>query len=314
MNTFMFPGQGSQKIEMGKEFYENFSVAKNVFEEVDDSLKTKLSSLIFFGDIKDLSLTFNAQPALMTVSIAILKVLEKEFGCTFDSITSYACGHSLGEFTALCASGVIKLSDTARLLRIRGKAMQDAVSAEDGAMAALISKDFSKLDALLYEIKKYGVCEIANHNSIDQIVVSGDKLAVDELIKLSSKYLIKKAILLNVSAPFHCSLMQPAQMKLEEALKEVEFETSIIPVICNYTAQPENKAEKLKENIINQVTKKVRWKETMDFISTNNIKNVIECGSGKVLTGLFKRYSDTINVYNIEKVSDLKLIQTNLVR
>ena len=216
MNTFMFPGQGSQKIEMGKDFYENFSVAKNVFEEVDDSLKTKLSSLIFSGEIKDLSLTFNAQPALMTVSIAILKVLEREFGYTLDKMSSYVCGHSLGEFTALCASGVIKLSDTAKLLRIRGKAMQDAVSEEDGAMAALISKDFSKLNELLFEVKKYGVCEIANHNSADQIVVSGDKIAVNELIKLSSKYLIKRSVLLNVSAPFHCSLMQPAQKNLKK--------------------------------------------------------------------------------------------------
>ena len=153
------------------------------------------------------------------------------------------------------------------------------------------------------------MCEIANHNSADQIVVSGDKIAVNELIKLSSKYLIKRSVLLNVSAPFHCSLMQPAQKKLKEALIEVNFDTSMIPVICNFTAQPEIKAEKLKENIISQVTKKVKWKETMDFIKKNNVENVIECGSGKVLSGLFKRYSDSVNVYNVENVSDLKIIQ-----
>lgn len=309
MNTFIFPGQGSQKIKMGKEFYENFSTARDVFKEVDECLKTKLSTLIFEGDIKDLSLTINTQPALMTVSIAIIKVLEKEFDCTIDKFSRFVCGHSLGEFTALCASSVIKLSDAAKLLRLRGKAMQEAVSSDNGAMAALISNDFTKLDEMIIQAKKIGVCEIANNNSSDQIVLSGERKAINKLIEISSNYSIKRAIMLNVSAPFHCSLMMPAQNKLEEALNQVKFEKSSIPVVCNYTAKPETHPNKLKENIINQVTNMVRWKETMEYLQKNDISNVIECGSGRVLSGLFKRFSNTISTYNIENVSDLKIIE-----
>ena len=305
MNILTFPGQGSQKIGMGKLFYDNFSEAKRVFEEVDDTLKFKLSKLIFDGDINELSLTSNTQPALMAVSIAILRVYLEENKVNINQKFKFVCGHSLGEFTALCAANVISLKDTAYLLKIRGQSMQEAVPQGKGSMAALISSDFSELNNLLNLGKQIGVCEIANHNSSEQIVISGHKKAIKEVVDNSSKFLIKKALLLNVSAPFHCSLMMPAQIRLQNELKNIIFNEPDLPIICNYTAVSETNTLKLKNNIINQVTSKVRWKETMDYALKNKINKVLECGSGKVLSGLFKRCSKDFNVYNIETTDDL---------
>ena len=309
MKILAFPGQGSQKIGMGKLFYENFSIAKNVFDEVDETLKFKLSKLIFDGDIKELSLTKNTQPALMVVSIAILRVLLEENNIKINQKFQFVCGHSLGEFTALCAANVLSLKDTANLLKIRGQSMQEAVPQGEGAMAALISSDFSKLDYLLDRINRIGVCEIANHNSSEQIVISGHAKAVKELVNNSSKFSIKRALLLNVSAPFHCSLMMPAQIKLQNELKDITFNKPDLPVICNYTAFSETNPLKLKDNIINQVTNKVRWRETMEYALDKKVNKVFECGSGKVLSGLFKRFSKDLNVYNIETINDLKDIK-----
>ena len=309
MNILAFPGQGSQKIGMGKLFYENFSEAKRVFEEVDDTLKFKLSKMIFDGDINELSLTSNTQPALMAVSIAILRVYLEENKVNINQKFKFVCGHSLGEFTALCAANVISLKDTAYLLKIRGQSMQEAVPQGKGSMAALISSDFSELNNLLNLGKQIGVCEIANHNSSEQIVISGHKKAVKEVVDNSSKFLIKKALLLNVSAPFHCSLMMPAQIRLQNELKNIIFNEPDLPIICNYTAVSETNTLKLKNNIINQVTSKVRWKETMDYALKNKINKVLECGSGKVLSGLFKRFSKDFNVYNIETIDDLNNLE-----
>ena len=309
MNILAFPGQGSQKIGMGKLFYKNFSVAKRVFEEVDETLKFKLSEMIFDGDIKELSLTSNTQPALMAVSIAILRVYLDENKININQKFKYVCGHSLGEFTALCAANVISLKDTAYLLKIRGQSMQEAVPQGKGAMAALISSDFSELDNLLNLGKQIGVCEIANHNSSEQVVISGHEKAIKEVIGNSSKFSIKKALLLNVSAPFHCSLMMPAQIRLQNELNNIIFNDPDLPIICNYTAVSETNTLNLKNNIINQVTNKVRWKETMDYALENNINKVLECGSGKVLSGLFKRFSKALNIYNIETIDDLNNLE-----
>ena len=309
MNILVFPGQGSQKIGMGKLFYENFSAAKNVFHEVDETLKFKLSKLIFEGDINELSLTSNTQPALMAVSIAILRVFLEENKININQKFKFVCGHSLGEFTALCAANVISLRDTANLLKIRGKSMQEAVPPGEGSMAALISSDFSKLDSLLNIVKKIGICEIANHNSSEQIVISGQTKAVHELVNNSSKFSIKRALLLNVSAPFHCSLMMPAQIRLENELKEITFNEPDLPIICNYTAVSEINPSKLKDNIINQVTNKVKWKETMEYALDKKVDKVLECGSGKVLSGLFKRFSQNFNVFNLETIEDLKNLE-----
>ena len=253
MNILAFPGQRVQKIGMGKLFYENFPLARDVFKEVDETLKFNLSKLIFDGDIKEQSLTSNTQPALMAVSIAILRVFLEENKININQKFKFVCGHSLGEFTALCAANVISLKDTAKLLKIRGQSMQEAVPQGEGSMAALISTDFSQLDDLLNMVKKFGVCEIANHNSSEQIVVSGHSKAVQELVNNSSKFSIKKALLLNVSAPFHCSLMMPAQIRLQNELKQISFNEPDLPVICNYTAVSESNPLKLKDNIINQV-------------------------------------------------------------
>ena len=309
MNILAFPGQGSQKIGMGKLFYENFYAAKIVFEEVDETLKFKLSKLIFDGDINELSLTSNTQPALMAVSIAILRVFQEEYKVNINEKFKFVCGHSLGEFTALCAANVISLKDTASLLKIRGQSMQEAVPDGEGSMAALISSDFSGLNNLLDLGKKFGVCEIANHNSSEQIVISGHTKAIQEVVNNSSKFSIKRAMLLNVSAPFHCSLMMPAQIRLENELKNIAFNDPDLPIICNYTAISESNPLNLKDNIINQVTNKVRWKETMDYALDENINTVLECGSGKVLSGLFKRFSKNFNVYNLETIEDLKDIE-----
>ena len=309
MNILVFPGQGSQKIGMGKLFYDNFSTAKSVFQEVDETLKFKLSKLIFDGDINELSLTSNTQPALMAVSIAILRVFLEENKINIKQKFKFVCGHSLGEFTALCAANVISLKDTANLLKIRGQAMQEAVPEGEGSMAALISADFSELDNLLRTVKNIGVCEIANHNSSEQIVISGHTKAVQELVNNSSKFSIKRALLLNVSAPFHCSLMKPAQIRLQNELKEITFNEPDLPIISNYTAVSETNPTKLKDNIVNQVTNKVRWKETMEYALNKDIKTVLECGSGKVLSGLFKRFSLDFNVNNIETIEDLKALE-----
>ena len=309
MNILAFPGQGSQKIGMGKLFYENFRTAKSVFEEVDDTLNFKLSNLIFEGNINELSLTSNTQPALMAVSIAILRVFLEEYKININQKFKFVCGHSLGEFTALCAANVLSLKDTANLLKIRGQSMQEAVPHGEGSMAALISSDFTELDNLLNMVEKIGVCEIANHNSSEQIVISGHTKAVKELVNNSSRFSIKKALLLNVSAPFHCSLMMPAQIRLENELKEITFNEPDLPIICNFTAVAETNPVKLKENIINQVTNKVRWKEIMEYALDKKSFGVLECGSGKVLSGLFKRFSKDFNVYNIETIEDLKKIE-----
>ena len=309
MNILAFPGQGSQKIGMGKLFYENFSTAKNVFQEVDETLKFKLSKLIFDGDIKELSLTSNTQPALMAVSIAILRVFLQENKIKVNQKFKFVCGHSLGEFTALCAANVISLKDTTNLLKIRGQSMQESVPSGEGSMAALISSDFSKLDNLLNMVKKHGVCEIANHNSFEQIVISGQTKAVEELVNNASRYSIKRALLLNVSAPFHCSLMMPAQIRLEKELKKITFNKPDLPIICNYTAVPESSPLKLKNNIINQVTNKVKWRETMEYALDKKVNTVLECGSGKVLSGLFKRFSQDFNVLNLETIEDLKNLE-----
>ena len=306
MRVFVFPGQGSQKIGMGKNLYENFFEAKEVFQEVDDALSFNLSNLMFNGDIAELSNTENTQPALMSTGIAVLKVLEKITGKKIHDLCKFACGHSLGEFTALCASGVISLKDTAKILRIRGRSMQKAVPQGQGAMAALISSNFKDLGNLLKKVSSLGICQVANENSDEQVVISGDINAIEMAVKIAKNYSIKRAIMLNVSAPFHCDLMIPAQEELKNELNNIKFENSSVPIICNFTAYPASDANILKENIIYQVTKKVRWKETINFLGKNGINELVELGAGKVLTGITKKSSSKIIAYNIENKIDLE--------
>ena len=306
MNIIVFPGQGSQKIGMGKELSDNFAEAKQVFEEVNDALNFNLTRVMWDGTDKEIALTSNAQPALMACSIATLKVLNKITNKNLSDLACYVCGHSLGEYSAMTAAEVFSLSQCATLLRLRGDAMQKAVPIGKGAMAALIGTNIEMTIKVIDKVKCYGVCDIANDNSQGQVVISGDILAVENAMKFSKDFGIKKAILLPVSAPFHCKLMRPAQIIMEEALNKLNFKTPLIPIISNVNVLPENNPDKLRKNLIDQVTGTVRWRETMEFAEKKGIKKIIELGSGKVLTGIAKRMIKDIVTINIENTEDFK--------
>ena len=306
MNIIVFPGQGSQKIGMGKELSDNFAEAKQVFEEVNDALNFNLTRVMWDGTDKEIALTSNAQPALMACSIATLRVLNKITNKNLSDLACYVCGHSLGEYSAMTAAEVFSLSQCATLLRLRGDAMQKAVPIGKGAMAALIGTNFDMAVKVIDKVKRYGVCDIANDNSQGQVVISGDILAVENAMKFSKDFGIKKAILLPVSAPFHCKLMRPAQIIMEEALNKLNFKTPLIPIISNVNVLPENNPDKLRKNLIDQVTGTVRWRETMEFVEKKGVKKIIELGSGKVLTGIAKRMIKDIVTINIENTEDFK--------
>jgi [acyl-carrier-protein] S-malonyltransferase len=306
MNIIVFPGQGSQKIGMGKELSDNFAEAKQVFEEVNDALNFNLTRVMWDGTDKEIALTSNAQPALMACSIATLRVLNKITNKNLSDLACYVCGHSLGEYSAMTAAEVFSLSQCATLLRLRGDAMQKAVPIGKGAMAALIGTNIDMAVKVINKVKRYGVCDIANDNSQGQVVISGDILAVENAMKFSKDFGIKKAILLPVSAPFHCKLMRPAQIIMEEALNKLNFKTPLIPIISNVNVLPENNPDKLRKNLIDQVTGTVRWRETMEFAEKKGIKKIIELGSGKVLTGIAKRMIKDIVTINIENTEDFK--------
>ena len=306
MNIIVFPGQGSQKIGMGKELSDNFAEAKQVFEEVNDALNFNLTRVMWEGTDKEIALTSNAQPALMACSIATLRVLNKITNKNLSDLACYVCGHSLGEYSAMTAAEVFSLSQCATLLRLRGDAMQKAVPIGKGAMAALIGTNIEMAVKVIDKVKCYGVCDIANDNSQGQVVISGDILAVENAMKFSKDFGIKKAILLPVSAPFHCKLMRPAQIIMEEALNKLNFKTPLIPIISNVNVLPENNPDKLRKNLIDQVTGTVRWRETMEFAEKKGIKKIIELGSGKVLTGIAKRMIKDIVTINIENTEDFK--------
>ena len=306
MNIIVFPGQGSQKIGMGKDLSDNFAEAKQVFEEVNDALNFNLTRVMWDGTDKEIALTSNAQPALMACSIATLRVLNKITNKNLSDLACYVCGHSLGEYSAMTAAEVFSLSQCATLLRLRGDAMQEAVPIGKGAMAALIGTNIEMALKVIDKVKCYGVCDIANDNSQGQVVISGDILAVENAMKFSKDFGIKKAILLPVSAPFHCKLMRPAQIIMEEALNKLNFKTPLIPIISNVNVLPENNPDKLRKNLIDQVTGTVRWRETMEFAKKKGIKKIIELGSGKVLTGIAKRMIKDIVTINIENTEDFK--------
>ena len=306
MNFIVFPGQGSQKIGMGKELSDNFIEAKQVFEEVNDALNFDLTSVMWEGTDNEISLTSNAQPALMACSIAALRVLNKITCKKLPDLADYVCGHSLGEYTAMTAAEVFSLHQCAILLRLRGNAMQEAVPIGKGAMAALIGTNLETAKEVSDKVKSFGVCDIANDNSEGQVVISGDILAVEKAIKLSKDLGIKRAVILPVSAPFHCQLMKPAQTTMENALNELIFKTPIVPIIPNVNVSPETNPDKLRKNLIDQVTGTVRWRETMKFADKQGVKKVIELGSGKVLSGIAKRMIKNVVTISIENTEDFK--------
>ena len=308
MDCIVFPGQGSQKIGMGKDLSENFVEARLVFEEVNDSLGFSLTKIMWEGTEKDLSLTSNAQPALMACGIASFKVLSKLTEKKLPDLANFVCGHSLGEYTAMTVSEVFSISECSKLLRLRGEAMQNAVPVGKGAMAAFIGADIEVTDTILKKVQDYGGCDIANDNSDVQVVISGHLEAVEKAISLSKEYGIKRAVVLPVSAPFHCRLMKPAQTIMEEALNELDFKKPIVPIVSNFTAQLETDPVKLKNNLIKQVTGTVRWRETMLLAKKIGVTKISELGSGKVLTGIAKRMIENVNILNLEKSEDFNNI------
>ena len=303
MHAFLFPGQGAQAIGMGKDLAENFLVSKNVFEEVNDALGQNLSGLIWDGDIETLTLTENAQPALMATSIAAIKALEAE-GIKFDQ-ASYIAGHSLGEYSALCAAGSLSLTDTAKLLRIRGKAMQDAVPFGLGAMAAILGLDFETVSQITNLSSDDQICQAANDNDPGQVVISGHKNAVEQTIELAKDAGAKRAVLLPVSAPFHCSLMQPAADIMAKALIDIRLKDPIVPLVANVRANEQNNGDIIKDLLIEQVTGSVRWRESIEFMSSKGVSEVFEIGAGKALSGMVRRINKEINVNQVFDTSSV---------
>ncbi len=303
MFSLVFPGQGSQYIGMGKDFSNNFPVANSVYQEVDEVLNFSLSKLIFDGKIEDLTLTKNAQPAIMATSIAILKTLESE-GFKIKN-TLFVAGHSLGEYTALCAAGAMSLGDTANLLKMRGIFMQESVPVGVGAMAAILGLDLNKVKTLINDISNDEICEIANDNEPNQVVLSGYRSTIEKVCNNAKSLGAKRAILLPVSAPFHCSLMLPAQKNMIDLISEVSLKKPIVPVISNISAIPTQNPEEIRENLIQQITGRVRWRESILYMSKFGVKKTYEIGPGKVLCNLIRRIANEIEQTNISTIEDL---------
>lgn len=287
--AFIFPGQGSQFVAMGKEAYDAFPIAREVFEEVNDALGENLSKLIFEGPIENLTLTQNTQPALMATSVALSRILEQESGKKIAELASFIAGHSLGEYSALCAAGAISLADTARLLRIRGNAMNEAVPAGKGGMVALIGVDFEKAQEIAAKVSDVGTCQAANDNGGGQVVISGEMAAIDKIVEIATDLGARKAVKLPVSAPFHSSLMQPAAKIMQEALAEVEVKSPTVTLIANVTADEVTDPEQIKKLLVEQLTGMVRWRESIINLSDKGVSEFVEIGAGKVLAGLVKR-------------------------
>ena len=305
--AFVFPGQGAQAIGMGKDLADSYPDAKAVFDEVDEVLGESLSALIWEGDAEELTLTRNAQPALMATSIAALRALESE-GLGIAS-AKYVAGHSLGEYSALCAAGALSLSDTARLLRIRGEAMQEAVPVGVGAMAAVLGLDHAVVSEICVEAAGSEVCQAANLNDPSQIVISGHKAAVERASELAKEKGAKRALMLPVSAPFHCSLMQPAADRMAEALADVEIKRPSAPVVANVRAEAVSDPDTIRDLLIEQVTGAVRWEETVRYLGDQGVTEIREIGAGKALSGMIKRINRDIAVSNVGATADIAALK-----
>lgn len=307
MRAFVFPGQGAQSIGMGRELAEAYPAAMDVFREVDEALGENLSKLIWEGDADELTLTRNAQPALMATSMAAFRALEAEgFGI---KDADYVAGHSLGEYSALCAAGAFSLADTARLLRLRGQAMQDAVPVGIGAMAAILGLDFATVDEIAREAAGDEVCQAANDNDPAQVVISGHKDAVERAAALAKERGAKRALMLPVSAPFHSVLMQPAAAAMSDALAAVEIHAPAVPVIANVRAEPVSEPGAIRILLVEQVTGSVRWRESVEFLSGQGVTEFWEIGAGKALSGMIKRISKDAVTRSIGTPADIAALK-----
>ena len=302
--AFTFPGQGSQAVGMGKDLADASPEARAVFAEVDDALGEKLSAIMWEGPEDTLTLTANAQPALMAVSMAAMRALEAR-GFVLKDKVSYVAGHSLGEYSALCAAGMFSVGDCARLLRIRGNAMQAAVPVGEGAMAAIIGLDQAEVESACAEAGRGSVCQIANDNGGGQLVISGAKPAVEHAARLCTEKGAKRALMLSVSAPFHSALMQPAADAMREALADVEKQAPAVPVVANVTVSPLTDPEDIAARLVEQVTGRVRWRETVEWFGVNGIATLAEVGSGKVLSGLARRINRDIATLAVGTPADI---------
>jgi len=303
MRAFVFPGQGAQSIGMGKALAVAYPAAKAVFDEVDDALGQNLSKLIWDGDINTLTLTENAQPALMATSIAALYALKAE-GVALET-ASFVAGHSLGEYSALAAAGAISIANTARLLRIRGVAMQQAVPVGVGAMAAVLGLDFKTVTAVAEVASQGEVCQAANDNDPGQVVVSGHQGAVERALVLAKEAGAKRAVLLPVSAPFHCKLMEPAAVRMKVALEEVEIAIPVLPLISNVKATAVNDPSTIRSLLVKQVTGSVRWRESIIFLAAEGVTEIWEIGAGKALSGMIRRINRSLTCQTIGSPEDI---------
>jgi len=309
--AFVFPGQGAQTIGMGRDLAQAYPEAKQVFDAVDAALGEDLSGLIWDGDQDTLTLTANAQPALMATSLAAVAALGAE-GVTTEATASFVAGHSLGEYSALTAAGSLALADTARLLRRRGEAMQRAVPLGEGAMAAILGMDFDTVSAVAAEAAEDQVCAAANDNDPAQVVISGHRAAVMRAVEIAKVQGAKRAVMLPVSAPFHCSLMQPAADEMAEALSHVDLEHAAVPVVGNVTAHAESSSMLIRNHLVDQVTGRVRWRESVQWMAANGVTEIWEIGAGKALSGMIKRIDRSIKTRTVGTPDEVKAAVASL--
>lgn len=304
--AFVFPGQGSQDVGMGRALAETFASAREVFEEVDEALGQKLSSIMWDGPKETLTLTENAQPALMAVSMAVVRVLEREKGIKLADTVKFVAGHSLGEYSALAAAGAFSLADAARLLKLRGQAMQAAVPVGEGAMVALLGVGLDVAEKVAAEAAQGDVCQVANDNEPTQVVLSGAKAAIDRVAEVGKAHGVRRAVPLPVSAPFHCALMQPAADAMADALAKVTINAPAVPVVANVVASAVSDPDEIRRLLVAQVTGTVRWRECVGYLAGNGVTEVFELGSGKVLAGLAKRIEKSLEATSIGTPDDIE--------
>lgn len=297
--AFVFPGQGSQDVGMGRELAEAYGAAREVFEEVDAVLSQNLSQIMWEGPKETLTLTENAQPALLAVSMAVMRVLEQEKGFSLKGKVKFVAGHSLGEYSALAAAGAFSLADAVRLLKLRGQAMQAAVPVGKGAMSALLGVGIDVARKVAQAAAQGDVCQIANDNEPLQVVLSGDKSALDRVLEVGKQFGVRRTVPLPVSAPFHCALMQPAADAMAEALASVDVQVPIVPVVANVIAEPVTDPAEIKMRLVEQVTGTVRWRECVTYMTANGVTDIYEVGVGKILAGLVKRTEKTLNAISV---------------